>query len=209
MSELTQFPQVPKRPRNAPGNDGYVLYRRPGFAEEQTCHRIRYEAPISGLSPIVRVNLNYPHIKLGANNYVLDIERVVVTYRDLGDVFNVTSNALSATDFRKCLLLDCKGLSNTLLSDSSSHREESYYQFDFPVASGFFNDPNTIYTFLRPEALDVHAYGLPISKDDLTLSFDLHINQFVTGDANVKWGGTAVFSLVVRPNPCKATYFDL
>ena len=77
-----QIPTVIHKKRKLiPGNDGYVLTRRPGFMNEAKVYRIKCMATTTGDSASVRLSLNYPNIKLGCNNYVLDLERMRVTYQ--------------------------------------------------------------------------------------------------------------------------------
>ena len=85
MSLLNQFPVAPKRGRVIPGNDGYELGIEPGFKYDQQIYRFSHTVKrcISNRPNVTTVDVNYPNIKLGSNQYRLDMERVdVTTYLD-------------------------------------------------------------------------------------------------------------------------------
>ena len=80
MSLLNQFPAAPKRGRVIPGNDGYDVNIEPGYKYAQDV--IKCAVTVKGRNAYAPttsfVNFSYPTIKLGANQYMIDLERVDV-----------------------------------------------------------------------------------------------------------------------------------
>ncbi len=208
MSELTQFPKAPKRPRDAPGSDGYVLQIQPGFAEEQKCYSLRVTLPAvaTPTSTSNTVNINFPHIKLGAGNYVLDIERVVCTYTAATNINDITTNGTYVAT------LD--GIGHTLTC-SSTNVCTTDMRYTYFFGNGSVYRPTTtqaVVTYSRVfDVMNQHTYALPIEKDTLNLTFTVNDqdNYFVNTGGN-PGAVTCVkeFFMVVRPNPAKFRYFD-
>ena len=76
MSELIQIPNDGgDRGVLAPNNGGYVLYKTPGFREEQNYFIVNVKGPTSNSPKMVstRIMLNFPGVKLGRDNYVLSL----------------------------------------------------------------------------------------------------------------------------------------
>lgn len=208
MSELTQFSRAPKRPRDAPGSDGYNLQINPGFAEEQGCYFLRLALPsvTNPTSSSNNVNINFPNIKLGAGNYVLDVERVVCTYTAATSIDGITTNGTYTATF--------DGIGHTLdCSAANVCTSDMRYTFFFGNSSVY--KPSTtraIVTYSR--AFDVtnqYTFSVPIEKDTLNLSFVINDqNNYFTNSSATAGTVTCTkeFYMVIRPNPAKYRYFD-
>ena len=235
MSSLTQFQTLPKRPRNTPGNDGYVLHRQPGFAEEQQCYRVtwqtRYEKDYSNSEPgpiTHNVEMSFPNIKLGRNNYVLDLEAVDVKCEfptasalkyDLETVCMVTISGLGDTH----QVIDGKGCGVT----SDTHMMLPSYSPFTPSATTTRLSPQggnesisvhnivkrAVYQKTTNTSNSLYEFGCVIPNDALTLSFTVTDDLITKEDYTslTRLGSVFVdktYHFVVRPNPSKRSYFE-
>lgn len=75
MSYLEQLHPA-KRGRTIPGNHGYDVQIEPGYEGDKKVYYITQTATgLCAFGDVVRCNWNFPHIKLGEHNYVLDLLR--------------------------------------------------------------------------------------------------------------------------------------
>lgn len=220
MSTLEQFPVIPKRPRPIPGNEGYVLYRQPGFANEAKVYRIRCTATTSGDSAVVRLNLNYPQIKLGCNNYVLDLERMRFTYQY--NNLSVTGTFYINPGYTAVV----KGVTPVLecVVDATTKACNCYNSMDY---SFFLNQSSvwgrstvggivtTIVTYSKTNEGNGNIdTSIPIEKDCLNMEFDIEDidliknTTFAPGKSISDVTVRREYFFVVRPNPLKSPMFE-
>lgn len=236
MASLEQFPVAPKRPRNAPGNDGYYLHREPGYANEQKVYRIVCEVGSTngnntdGQQPLM-FNWNYPAVKLGFDNYVLDLERVNITYSyDVEDVTGIAVNgAYSCT---------ARGVGQTMRVDKNGKcKIDMDHQFFLPTLT-LFKHPldgdiqKITATYSKSTSTNSSVEtSINIEKDNLTMQFDISdANLFrISGgtgeyidmnnlliDANDQVVAGQLsdvtvereYHFIVRPNPLKSSMFE-
>jgi hypothetical protein len=223
MSELAQLTRVPKRPRDAPGTDGYHLEIHPGFEEEQKCYYLRVTTPPvkNPVSSSNNVSVVFPHIKLGAGMYVLDIERVVCTYTattiESTTVDNVTTTkeivtTIDGINANGTHMATFDGIGHTLTCTSNACTTDMKYNFFFGNSSTYKTDANTlVVTYSRNyDVMNLYTYSLPIENDTLNVSFTItdKDNYFVnttTSPYNVQC--IKEYYMVLRPNPSKLRYF--
>lgn len=219
MSYLAQFPAVPQRPENIPGNDGYALYREPGFANEQRVYKIHCTNIASSKGNNkdsefrVQMNWNFPSVKLGANNYVLELDRVRLKIQ-----YNNTKSINFAANPRyKCSI---RGLSQSLHYDATKNM--SYSDMDHDV---YLNDMSGYlepYNVLLPNRSVVCDYTathtspphfIVLEQDSMNLNFEI-----IEAEGDLLATGTEgdfsdmiverEFHFTVHPNPLKSAMFN-
>lgn len=217
MSLLAQIPSAPKRPRDAPGSDGYVLYRRPGFANEQRCYRIVVQTKSTTINEETatrRVHIDFPDIKLGSGMYVLDLDRLDIMYTGTNLQNNITFRTTHA-----CVVL---GYGETLHVDAagktSREPEHNFLLFGSNTYNVTTDNTKRLITYnsgagRRPSAVDDHA--AVIQNDMLVLTFEIQdfgstfFRATAAGTTNVIESWTRDYHFVVRPNPARMNaYFE-
>ena len=211
MSEMSQLTRVPKRPRDAPGNDGYHLEVHPGFEDEQKCYHLAVTLPDTyDTASSTNVNINFPHIKLGAGMYVLDIERVVCSYQTSGALLDV----IDAVNLNGTYTATVDGLGHTLTcSSTNACSTDMKYAFFFGGSSAFKRSAtqSTITYYRNYDVMNQYTYSVPIENDTLNLSFALSDKDTYTY-SNASSLAVVICSkvlhMVLRPNPSKSRYFE-